>query len=137
MSTLNNFHVLLLDDDIDDRLIFQEALSQVAPQAQLTSLCESRDLMPALEGQLPDLILVDADLGPDSSVECVQQLKAHPRYRHIPVLLWCRSWVGPQVAEAYTAGIELHFEKPWSISFLEKVLEEILARFIPSGQQRA
>ncbi|MEI6945567.1 response regulator [Paraflavisolibacter sp. H34] len=130
-------YILLLEDDRDDQLFFEEALGQVALTTRLINITHSDQLFAALQAQLPDLIVIDPWLGLGSGLESVQQLKAHPLYRHIPVIMWSTSRLEPVVSQAYAAGMELFFEKPCSLSLLESILLEVFDRYLPSKRQCA
>ncbi|MEI6945566.1 response regulator [Paraflavisolibacter sp. H34] len=130
-------NVMILDQDFDDRQFLQEAFLHVASGVQLTSLAHARELFPAVQAQRVDLIIMEAHLLTGSSLECIRQLKAHPLYRNIPIILWSTSCTEPLVTKAYAAGLELFIEKPWSISQLEEIIVGILDRYLEPQLQRA
>lgn len=70
---MNNrqLHLLLADDDSDDREMFQEALSEVPIAAKLTEVKDGEKLMQWLNQpaeQLPDLLFLDLNIKTGTSV---------------------------------------------------------------------
>jgi CheY-like chemotaxis protein len=71
----------------------------------------------------PSLIVMDYKLPKENGIECVQQLKTHPQFCMIPVIMWSTSGIYSQVKAAYKAGVQAYFEKPWSLNALVEKLQ--------------
>ena len=41
----SHIHVLLSDDDADDKMLFEEAIKEVSPSAELSSVENGKDLL--------------------------------------------------------------------------------------------
>ena len=128
MTHTNYFtRILLVDDDREDCSLFQEALSEAAPEAALSCVEGGKNLLGEVEACRPSLIVIDYKLTRENGIECVQQLKAHPEFRAIPVVMWSTSALFSQIKAAYGAGVHHYFEKPWNINELVEKLKVLVA----------
>lgn len=60
----------------------------------------------------PSLILLDINLPRVNGIEVLRQLKAHPKYRCIPVIMLSSSSEDRDLADAYTLGVNSYIVKP-------------------------
>lgn len=63
---------------------------------------------------LPAVILLDINLPKVNGLEVLRQLKAHPRYRRIPVVMLTSSREDRDLLAAYDLGVNSYIEKPVS-----------------------
>jgi len=86
--------ILLVEDDTNDVLLFQAALSKTAHQATLHHLQKAEQLLDYLgrcnAGNAPDIILLDINMPRITGIELLQQVKTSPRKR-IPVIMLTNS----------------------------------------------
>jgi len=84
--------VLLVDDDTDDRQIFEQILQEIDPLIRLDSAGDGLEMIDHLEGcpdqDLPDLIILDQNMPRMTGKESLVFLKQSSRYRLIPVILY-------------------------------------------------
>lgn len=84
--------VLLVDDDTDDRQIFEQILQEIDPLIRLDSAGDGLEMIDHLEGcqdpDLPDLIILDQNMPRMTGKESLVFLKQNSRYRLIPVILY-------------------------------------------------
>jgi CheY-like chemotaxis protein len=84
--------VLLVDDDTDDRQIFEQILQEIDPLIRLDSAGDGLEMIDLLEGcpdpDLPDLIILDQNMPRMTGKESLVFLKQSSRYRLIPVILY-------------------------------------------------
>src|SRR5688572_8171267 len=65
IASTRSLHVLLADDDEDDRELFIEALHEVAPQVKVSYVENGEELMQTLNNpsaKLPDIIFLDLNM---------------------------------------------------------------------------
>lgn len=74
---------------------------------------------------LPAVILLDINLPKINGLEVLQQLKAHERYRRIPVVVLTSSREDRDLRTAYDLGVNSYIEKPVSFSKFMEVAEHI------------
>lgn len=92
-TDLSSCYIFVVDDDVDDQLLLQEAFTEHAPQAELLFFPDGHQLLSALERippqseALPDLIITDFNMPQLTGHEVITRLKKHPSLHHIPVVL--------------------------------------------------
>jgi CheY-like chemotaxis protein len=74
---------------------------------------------------LPAVILLDINLPKINGLEVLQQLKAHPQFRRIPVVVLTSSREDSDLKAAYDLGVSSYIEKPVSFSKFIEVAEHI------------
>ena len=74
---------------------------------------------------LPAVILLDINLPKISGLEVLRQLKAHPRFRRIPVVVLTSSREDKDLKTAYDLGVNSYIEKPVNFSKFMEVAEQI------------
>ncbi len=74
---------------------------------------------------LPAVILLDINLPKVNGLEVLRQLKAHERYRRIPVVVLTSSREDRDLKAAYDLGVNSYIEKPVNFSKFIEVAEQI------------
>lgn len=74
---------------------------------------------------MPAVILLDINMPKINGLEVLQQLKAHPRFRRIPVVVLTSSREDSDLVAAYDLGVSSYIEKPVSFSKFIEVAEHI------------
>lgn len=114
-------HILLADDDEDDRFLVLEAFRQQFPDSRLTMVEDGEELLEFLERReayqhtppdMPDLILLDLNMPRIDGRDVLRQLKQNPSWRHIPVVVLTTSDAQPDVQRSYTDGANSFITKP-------------------------
>lgn len=79
-------NILVIDDD--EELLFMMSLMIKTHNMKATCISTSAEIVPALEADEFDLILMDIYLGGDDGRQLTRQFKTADRYNHIPILLY-------------------------------------------------
>lgn len=74
---------------------------------------------------LPAVILLDINLPKINGLEVLRQLKAHVRFRRIPVVVLTSSREDKDLKTAYDLGVNSYIEKPVSFNKFMEVAEQI------------
>jgi CheY-like chemotaxis protein len=74
---------------------------------------------------LPAVILLDINLPKINGLEVLRQLKAHERFRRIPVVVLTSSREDRDLRTAYDLGVNSYIEKPVNFSKFMDVAEQI------------
>lgn len=132
MTKINEFkpiHVLLADDDADDRYFFQEALKEFAFEVRLTTVHDGEQLMKQLNmeaGKLPDVLFLDLNMPRKNGFECFAEIKGNALLNHLPVIIYSTSYHTKIADLLYKNGASYYISKPSEISRLKKVVQEII-----------
>jgi len=74
---------------------------------------------------VPAVILLDINMPKVSGLEVLRQLKAHERFRRIPVVMLTSSREDRDLKTAYDLGVNSYIEKPVSFSKFMEVADHI------------
>ncbi len=124
--------VLLVEDNPGDIRLTQEALQQ----GRLPNhLCVVSDGLQAIEflrqrgkyakSPRPDLILLDLGLPGKNGVEVLQEIKADPGLRRIPVMVLTTSDAEQDLLEAYSLHANCYVKKPLDLDEFLSVMRSI------------
>jgi DNA-binding NtrC family response regulator len=119
-------NILLIDDDEDDCLFFSLALEAISSTITLNCTQDVDQVLKAIERHKPSLIFLDYHLPKRNGLDCLQQIKSHPRYQNIPVVMWSTTCLQGKALEASIERAYHFFEKPCSKKDLIEALRTIL-----------
>jgi len=74
---------------------------------------------------IPAVILLDINMPKVNGLEVLEQLKRHPVYRRIPVVVLTSSREDRDLATAYDLGVNSYIEKPVSFNKFMEVADQI------------
>lgn len=121
-------HIILADDDSDDRDLFKEALSFIHPLAQVETRCDGEDLMDGLAttAKVPDVIFLDLNMPRKNGKECLIELRADVKFRETPIVIYTTSLNPVDIHETYSYGATYFMRKPNSFEELKDTLHNLL-----------
>ena len=129
-----SIHILLVDDDEDDRYLTREAFHQHFPASQFSFAEDGEDLLDFLQyrGQyanaahsLPELILLDLNMPRKDGREVLREIKANERFRHIPIVVLTTSDAKDDIETSYFNGANSFITKPPTFQRLSEVTKAI------------
>ncbi|MEO6132298.1 MAG: response regulator [Saprospiraceae bacterium] len=122
-------HVLLADDDEDDRLIFKDALEEVKVKTRLTLVKDGIQLMEYLEkteDEYPSIVFLDLNMPRKGGVECLREIRSDKRLRNISVAIYSTSASEGDIEDTFIKGANVYIKKPNDFGSLVRVLEEVI-----------
>lgn len=121
-------HIILVDDDADDRDLFQEALSCIHPLAHVETRCDGEELMDGLASMamVPDVIFLDLNMPRKNGKECLIELRANIKFRETPIVIYTTSLNPVDIHETYSHGATYFMRKPNSFNELKETLHNLL-----------
>jgi len=125
--------ILMADDDADDRLMTKEALEESRLACHLDFVEDGEELMDYLyqrgkyaEGApLPSLILLDLNMPKKDGREALEEIKADPRLRRIPVVVLTTSKAEEDIFRSYDLGVNSFIAKPVTFETLVAAMKVI------------
>src|SRR5688572_30753539 len=123
-------HILLADDDEDDRQFFTDAVSSIAPAVKLTIVQDGEELINKLKrniAELPDFIFLDLNMPFKNGMECLKEIKSVEFLKNIPILIYSTSINKDQVETTYQNGANLYIQKPSSFEGIITMLNTIFS----------
>lgn len=123
VESRNNLPVLLFaEDDEDDYLLVQDARREAQCSARLFWVKNGEELMDYLfhrgpfenpkDSPRPDLLLLDLNMPKKDGRRALEEIKAHPRFRTIPVVVLTTSENREDILHCYTMGANAFVQKP-------------------------
>jgi CheY-like chemotaxis protein len=129
--------ILLADDDADDRELFEEALSDVHPNAVLTTAQDGEELMFILKNyHKPDLLFLDLNMPRKNGKECLHEIVKHPDLKKIPIIIFSTSVNPTDIEETFSLGAILFLRKPNSYEELKRNVNEIFNEKLNSPRSK-
>jgi DNA-binding NtrC family response regulator len=124
------YNILLADDDDDDCAFFKDALDELVVSADLLIVNDGEQLMNFLSdhpsNQLPDILFLDLNMPRKSGLQCLIEIKAIDKLKHLPVIIFSTSLDIGTVDLMYEKGAIHYIQKPGDFNKLKKVIENAL-----------
>jgi CheY-like chemotaxis protein len=127
--------ILMAEDDPDDRLLSREALQESHLANELRFVVDGEDLMNYLHRRgeyaapkaapMPGIILLDLNMPRKDGREALEEIKADPRLRRIPVVVLTTSKADEDILRSYDLGVSGYVTKPVTLEGLVNVLKTI------------
>lgn len=116
--------VLLIDDDEDDFLMFEDAVKNIDPAIEVSYIARANAVPPAESYEVPDILFLDINM-PDRNgfewLRCIRQ-----RGYNFPIVMYSTASNQAYVKRAFDEGADLYFPKPDSIMRLQDSLQQLL-----------
>lgn len=129
---VNRSVLLVVEDDQDDQLLLVDALRAAGQAPTLKFVQDGQELLDYLrrEGEhadparspWPSLILLDLRMPRLDGPAALEQIKADPRLRRVPVVVMTTSWSERDIARCYDAGASSFVLKPVTFQKLVEVM---------------
>lgn len=123
-------HILLADDDEDDRNFFNDAIEDLKIANKLTIFKDGKDLMDYLDNPdsvLPDILFLDLNMPCKTGNECLKEIRSNPRFKDISIAIYSTSSSDKDIEETFVGGANIYIKKPNDFSKLKKVLKEVMS----------
>jgi CheY-like chemotaxis protein len=126
-----DFHILLADDDPDDQMLFEDAVSELTPglPVSLHIVNNGNELMEYLldeSNPLPSLLFLDLNMPVKNGFECLYDIRQNPILKNISVVIYSTTGNMQEIDEVYKKKADLFLNKPNSFSELETSLKQII-----------
>ena len=130
-------HIILADDDLDDRFFFEKALKEIPIPNRLTTVRDGEDLMNYLHAntdQLPDVLFLDLSMPRKTGFECLTEIKEDEKLKDLPVIMLSTSFPRDNKYEQniinmlYTIGAMDYIRKPGDYQKLKEVIHTALIK---------
>lgn len=133
---MKRLFILSVDDDMEDRMLFEEALLSVSTQHLLFSAYDGDRLISFLNDSerkgepMPNVIFLDLNMPVKNGKETLKIIKSQDSpFRFIPVILFTTSASPADIEECYRLGANLFIVKPFTFEALKKIIRDLLQLF--------
>lgn len=130
-------NILLADDDKDDRLLFMEALAELAQPTTLETVHDGEQLMTYLDehtAKLPDVLFLDLNMPRKNGFECLSEIKFNEDWKDLPVIMFSTSfprdvnYEQDMIKMLYKIGAHDYIRKPANYNELKDIIERSLVK---------
>jgi CheY-like chemotaxis protein len=114
--------ILMAEDDPDDRLLSKEALEEAHLSNDVRFVVDGEDLLdylhqrgkfaPPAAAPRPGLLLLDLNMPRKDGREALEEIKATPTLRHIPIVVLTTSKAEEDILRSYDLGVSGYITKP-------------------------
>ena len=130
--------ILLAEDDPDDRQLTHDALTECRLANDVHFVENGEELLDYLARRgpyakfagdpLPGLILLDLNMPRKDGREALREIKAHPDFRRIPVVVLTTSKAEEDILRSYDLGVNSYITKPVTFESLVEIVK-ILGKY--------
>ncbi len=127
--TLKPIHILLADDDHDDRTFFNNALKELTVSTHLTTVDDGDQLMELLLNkalELPDVLFLDINMPRKNGFECLAEIKNNNRLKDLPVVIFSTSDCRDKIDRTFQNGAKVYIHKPNDFAQLKELIHHAL-----------
>ena len=122
-------HILLADDDEDDRTFFSEAITELKMDNKLTLFKDGKELMDYLvlpDIKLPHILFLDLNMPGKTGIDCLKEIRANTRFKDVSVAIYSTSSSEKDIEDTFIEGANIYIKKPNDFSMLKKVIKEVI-----------
>lgn len=122
-------HIILADDDEDDRLFFTDAFSELKMSTKVQTYNDGVALMEYLnkdEAILPNVLFLDLNMPRKNGIECLQEIKSNDKFKDIAIAIYSTSSSEEHIEETFVLGANVYIKKPNDFNKLKKVLSDVI-----------
>ena len=135
MINKNSHPILMVDDDVDDKLLTEKALEKNRVINPLVFLADGEELMDYLSRKnkyanlsgtpKPCFILLDLNMPRMDGREALKLLKSDPEFRKIPVVVLTTSKAEEDILRSYDLGANSFITKPVNFNDLVAMMDSL------------
>ncbi len=122
-------HVLLADDDEDDRNIFIDALNELKINTVVQTVKDGQELIDHLtqdNNLLPHVLFLDLNMPCKTGLDCLIEIKRIDRLKDVAIAIYSTSSSEKDIEETFIRGANVYIKKPNNFSSLKKVLSQVI-----------
>ena len=100
-------HILLADDDADERYFFESALKDLPITTNLKTVPDGGRLMEYLSqnsDHLPDVLFLDIAMPRKNGIECLAEIMSNEKLKQIPVVMYSNALGDDHIIKCYQYG---------------------------------
>jgi DNA-binding response OmpR family regulator len=124
-------HIILADDDEDDRLFFTDAFEELKIDTKVDTFKDGAELMNYLHKEdaiLPSILFLDLNMPKKSGKECLLEIKQNDRFKDIAIAIYSTSASEEDIENTFVMGANIYIQKPDDFKKLKKILSNVVTK---------
>jgi len=133
--------ILLAEDDNDDVVIFDLAMSQMDFPYLLRNATDGDTLFVMLKDKVPYILFLDIHMPCKDGIACIVEIRKNKEYDNLPVIMYTSNLASKMVEDSFRNGANFYVTKTNTINALVDKLKKIFAvdwssymHYPPQGQ---
>jgi CheY-like chemotaxis protein len=130
---MKDLFILIAEDDADDRFLMQKALDELNYDIKIEFVENGVELLDHLNkiqtqkiaSAYPRFILLDLNMPKMDGREVLKNIKTHPEFRKIPVIIFSTTKNQLEVKRCYDLGANTYIVKPVNFDSLVDTIQNI------------
>jgi CheY-like chemotaxis protein len=121
--------VFLVDDDLDDQMLFRDAIVEINPAIEVGTAVNGVQALQILTQEpkpKPDYIFIDLNMPLMNGIQCLKEIKAIPDLQNIPVIIYSTSSYEKDMQQTAENGAFYYIVKPFSFQELCERIKTVL-----------
>lgn len=121
--------IVLVDDDEDDRGLFNDAIEEIDMNTNLMMFGNGEEFLDyiTLPGQLlPHLIFLDLNMPIKNGLQCLTEIRNNERLKDLCVAIYSTSSSEEDIENTFVIGANIYINKPNDFKQLKKAIEKVL-----------
>ncbi len=122
-------HILLAEDDEDDRRFFNDAFEEVKMKTKVHMVNDGVELMNYLsQGDcvIPHILFLDLNMPRKTGMECLKEIKRMDNLKDMAIAIYSTSASEEDVEKTFVNGANVYIKKPSDFAALKKILSEVI-----------
>ena len=122
-------NIILAEDDQDDRLLFEEVISELPVSVELTTFNNGEELMEWLnddENHLPDALFLDLNMPRKNGFAALGEIKRNTDLQDLPVVIFSTATNREMIKQVFKDAAHYYIRKPASFWELKELIYKSL-----------
>ncbi|AJR04677.1 response regulator [Siansivirga zeaxanthinifaciens] len=124
-----HIHIILADDDEDDRLFFTEAFDELKINTKVQTYKDGVYLMDYLNSEsciIPQVLFLDLNMPRKNGMECLKEIKENSKFKDMAIAIYSTSASEEDIENTFVYGANIYIKKPNSFKLLKKTLNQVV-----------
>jgi CheY-like chemotaxis protein len=121
--------IVLIDDDPEDSMLFEEALSEVNANHTYCWFPSGEQALTFLSDPvttIPDILFLDLNMPGVTGKACLKEIRSMDRYSDMPIAIYSTSSADQDKHDTFASGANIFITKPSDYNQLKSTLQKVL-----------
>jgi CheY-like chemotaxis protein len=122
-------HILLAEDDEDDRVFFKDAIKELKMNNKLTIFKDGQDLMNYLhnpDSLVAHILFLDLNMPCKTGQDCLKEIRSNTKFKDISIAIYSTSSTEKDIEDTFIGGANVYIKKPNDFGKLKKVIKDVV-----------
>ena len=122
-------HIILADDDEDDRLFFTDAFDELKMDTKVNTYNDGVYLMEYLNSDdaiIPHILFLDLNMPRKGGKDCLLEIKKDPKFKDMAIAIYSTSASEEDIEDTFVKGANIYIKKPSDFKKLKKILSNVV-----------